>query len=48
MTLSMADGGARRAEGWPAAAFIVGAAPALATKGRRLNAVVRRRLGRCA
>jgi hypothetical protein len=31
VTLSMADGSARRAGGWPAAAFIAGAAPALAT-----------------
>jgi hypothetical protein len=28
--------------------FIAGAAPALASKERRLNAAVRRRLGRCA
>jgi hypothetical protein len=48
VTLSMADGGARRAGGWPAAAFIAGAALALATKGRHLIATVRQRLGRCA
>jgi hypothetical protein len=48
VTLSMADGGARRAGGWPATAFIVGAAPTLGTKVRRLNAAVRQCLGRCA
>jgi hypothetical protein len=48
VTLSMADGGARRAGGWPATTFIAGAAPSLVTKGRRLNAAVRWRLGRCA
>jgi hypothetical protein len=47
VTLSMADGGAWRAGGWPAATFVAGAAPVLATKGRRLNAAVRRCLGRC-
>jgi hypothetical protein len=48
VTLSRADGGARRAGGWPAVAFIAGAAPALAMKGRRLNVAVRRSLSRCA
>jgi hypothetical protein len=47
VTLSRADGGARRAGGWPAVGFIAGAAPALATKGCRLNVAIRRRLSRC-
>jgi hypothetical protein len=48
VTLSMADGGVQRAGGWPAAAFIAGAAPALTTKGCHLNAAVRWPLGMCA